>query len=59
MYVAVVTLILGQAAFFADLRLLPYAAVVWLAFHLFVLIYGLAFDPGGRSAKSFPAPPPR
>ena len=39
MYVAVVTLILGQAAFFADLRLLPYAVVVWLGFHLFVLIY--------------------
>jgi protein-S-isoprenylcysteine O-methyltransferase Ste14 len=39
MYVAVVTLILGQAALFADARLLVYAAVVWLAFHLFVLIY--------------------
>jgi protein-S-isoprenylcysteine O-methyltransferase Ste14 len=39
MYVAVVALILGQAALFADLRLLPYAAVVWLGFHLFVLIY--------------------
>jgi len=39
MYVAVVALILGQAAFFADLRLLPYAAAVWLGFHLFVLIY--------------------
>jgi protein-S-isoprenylcysteine O-methyltransferase Ste14 len=39
MYVAVVALILGQAAFFADLRLLPYAGVVWLGFHLFVLIY--------------------
>jgi len=39
MYVAVVTLIAGQAALFADLRLLAYAAIVWLAFHLFVLAY--------------------
>ena len=39
MYVAVVALILGQVALFADLRLAPYAIVVWLAFHLFVLIY--------------------
>jgi protein-S-isoprenylcysteine O-methyltransferase Ste14 len=39
MYVAVVALILGQAALFADLRLVGYAAVVWLGFHLFVLIY--------------------
>lgn len=39
MYVAVVALILGQAALFADLRLLGYAAVIWTAFHLFVLAY--------------------
>jgi protein-S-isoprenylcysteine O-methyltransferase Ste14 len=39
MYVAVVALILGQAALFADLRLAPYAIAAWLAFHLFVLIY--------------------
>lgn len=39
MYIAVVTLILGQAALFADIRLLGYAAVVWLGFHLFVVLY--------------------
>ena len=39
MYVAVVALILGQAALFPDFRLLAYAAAVWLGFHLFVLIY--------------------
>ena len=50
MYVAVVALILGQAALFADLRLLGYAAAVWLGFHLFVLLYE---EPTLRSA--FPA----
>lgn len=39
MYVAVVSLVLGQAAVFADPRLLGYAAVLWLGFHLFVLGY--------------------
>ena len=39
MYVGVVTVILGQALVFSDLRLFTYAAVVWLGFHLFVLIY--------------------
>ena|SRR5687768_4797824 len=39
MYVAVVGMILGQAALFGDLQLLAYAAVVWLGFHIFVLAY--------------------
>ena len=39
MYVAVVTAILGQALVFGSASLLLYAAVVWLAFHLFVLAY--------------------
>jgi protein-S-isoprenylcysteine O-methyltransferase Ste14 len=39
MYVALVTLILGQAALLPDLRLVGYAAAVWLATHLFVLAY--------------------
>jgi len=39
MYVGVVTAILGQALYFADRRLLIYAAAVWLAFHVFVVIY--------------------
>lgn len=50
MYVAVTALILGQAALFADLRLLAYAALLWLAFHIFVLIYE---EPTLR--QSFPA----
>ena len=39
MYVAVVGAILGQALLFGSASLLLYAAIVWLAFHLFVLGY--------------------
>jgi protein-S-isoprenylcysteine O-methyltransferase Ste14 len=39
MYVAVVSLILGQALIFGDVRLLGYGVFVWLLFHLFVLVY--------------------
>lgn len=39
MYVAVVTLILGQALLLGRIDLLGYAAIVWLSFHLFVLGY--------------------
>ena len=39
MYVGVVSVIFGQALIFGDVRLLPYGALVWLTFHLFVLIY--------------------
>jgi protein-S-isoprenylcysteine O-methyltransferase Ste14 len=39
MYVAVVAVILGQAVLFADWRLLGYGALIWLAFHIFVLAY--------------------
>jgi protein-S-isoprenylcysteine O-methyltransferase Ste14 len=39
MYVAVTALILGQALFLGDVRLLEYAIVPWLAAHLFVLYY--------------------
>ena len=39
MYVAVVTAIVGQALLFADLDVLAYAALVWLAFHAFVVLY--------------------
>jgi protein-S-isoprenylcysteine O-methyltransferase Ste14 len=39
MYVAVVGIILGQALLFGSRSLLVYAAVVWVFFHLFVLIY--------------------
>lgn len=39
MYVGVVGAILGQALLFGDIRLLVYAGVIWLAFHVFVLGY--------------------
>jgi protein-S-isoprenylcysteine O-methyltransferase Ste14 len=39
MYVGVVTLLLGEALFFASRQLLFYAGAVFLFFHLFVLFY--------------------
>jgi protein-S-isoprenylcysteine O-methyltransferase Ste14 len=39
MYVAVVSVILGQALSFANVWLLVYAAFVWLGFHTFVTQY--------------------
>jgi protein-S-isoprenylcysteine O-methyltransferase Ste14 len=39
MYVAVVSLVLGQAIVFANVALLIYGAGLALAFHLFVLVY--------------------
>ena len=39
MYIAVVSAILGQALIFGNVRLLEYGVLVWLLFHLFVLVY--------------------
>jgi len=39
MYVAVVSLVLGQGLFFGSVRVLEYDIAVWAGFHLFVLIY--------------------
>jgi protein-S-isoprenylcysteine O-methyltransferase Ste14 len=39
MYVAVVSLIVGQSLLLGDPSVLRYGAVAWLAFHLFVLVY--------------------
>lgn len=39
MYVGVVAVILGEALIVGDARLLYYAAIVWLGFHIFVLVY--------------------
>jgi len=39
MYVAVVSAIAGQGLILGNLRVLGYAALVWLGFHLFVLLY--------------------
>jgi protein-S-isoprenylcysteine O-methyltransferase Ste14 len=38
-YVALVAVILGQAILFGDGRLMTYGALMWLAFHAFVLAY--------------------
>ena len=39
MYIAVVTTIFGQALLFGKIALVEYGGVVWLLFHLFVLLY--------------------
>ena len=39
MYVALLLVVTGQALFFGSLRLLEYAAIIWLCTHLFVLGY--------------------
>jgi protein-S-isoprenylcysteine O-methyltransferase Ste14 len=39
MYVSVVSAIIGQGLILGNVTLLEYGAVVWLLFHLFVLIY--------------------
>lgn len=39
MYVAVVSLILGQGLLLGNVRLLVYGSLIWLLFHLFVLGY--------------------
>jgi len=39
MYAANVAIILGQALWFASVTLLAYCAVVWLSFHVFVILY--------------------
>jgi protein-S-isoprenylcysteine O-methyltransferase Ste14 len=39
MYVAVVSIVLGQALLFGDVRVLAYGVVAWLATHLFVVGY--------------------
>ncbi|MGH7949125.1 MAG: methyltransferase family protein [Candidatus Binataceae bacterium] len=38
-YLCVIALILGQALLFGSGSLLVYAAVVWLGFHIFVVVY--------------------
>jgi protein-S-isoprenylcysteine O-methyltransferase Ste14 len=39
MYLAVVSVILGQGLLFGNVSVLEYGAAVWLGFHLFVLLY--------------------
>jgi len=39
MYVAVVAVIAGQGLILGSIRVLEYGGIVWLAFHMFVLVY--------------------
>lgn len=39
MYLAVVTVVLGEALLFGSVALLLYAAALWAVFHLFVTLY--------------------
>src|SRR6185436_15500312 len=39
MYVAVTSLIFGQGLLFGNVSILEYGLVVWLGFHIFVLVY--------------------
>jgi protein-S-isoprenylcysteine O-methyltransferase Ste14 len=39
MYVAVLAMTLGQALLLGSVAVLAYTFVLWLAFHLFVLLY--------------------
>jgi protein-S-isoprenylcysteine O-methyltransferase Ste14 len=39
MYVGILAIVIGEALLWGRLALLPYAAVLWLAFHLFVTLY--------------------
>jgi protein-S-isoprenylcysteine O-methyltransferase Ste14 len=39
MYVGVAAVILGQAFLFGSIQLLGYALIVWLCFHVFVVLY--------------------
>jgi protein-S-isoprenylcysteine O-methyltransferase Ste14 len=39
MYVAVAAVILGQGLIFGNVRVLAYGGLVWLCFHLFVVVY--------------------
>ena len=60
-YVAVVAIILGQAVLMGDWRLIIYGALLWLAFHVFVVAYE---EPTlertfGREYEAFRAAVPR
>ena len=39
MYVAIILVVVGEALVFRSAALLLYAAVLWITFHLFVLLY--------------------
>jgi len=60
-YVAVVAIIRGQAVLMGDWRLIIYGALLWLAFHVFVVAYGRTHARAtfGREYEAFRAAVPR
>jgi len=61
MYVAVLSLILGQGLSFCNVRALEYGIAVWVGFYLFVLIYEepTLRESYGREYEEFCANVPR
>ena len=61
MYVAVVSLILGQGLFLGSVRVLLYGAAIWVGFYLFVLIYEepTLLNAYGREYEEFRSNVPR
>src|SRR5499433_2657496 len=61
MYVAVVSLILGQGLFLGSVRVLLYGAAIWVGFYLFVLIYEepTLLNTYGREYEEFRSNVPR
>jgi len=61
MYVAVVSLVLGQGLFFGSVRVLEYGIAVWVVFYLFVLIYEepILLNSYGLEYEEFCASVPR
>lgn len=68
MYVAVLSMVLGQAILFRSLVLAGYAALLWLVMHLFVISYeeptlqsqfGDSYDAYVRAVPRWLARPPR
>ena len=67
MYVAVLEVVVGEAAGFGSVALLGYAVALWLVFHLFVTLYeepglaarfGLAYEAYRRAVPRWiPRPP--
>ena len=61
MYIAVVSLILGQGLFFGSILVLEYGVTFFVGFHLFVLIYEepTLLKSYGREYEEFCANVPR
>ncbi len=60
-YIAVLSVIIGQGLVFADLRILEYAALVWVGVHVFVVTFEepMLRDTFGAEYETFCAHVPR